>query len=132
MKKFPVPMKYHFRGNSKCLQRSNEMSLALLKVDLGPFGRRKKDMMTSHPSKHFRLNSPKPGIKTGLLKCIPLEYMKKKNGKLQQRFRYLACVAIGDGDGSIAIGEKLEFLEFWRNTKPKRKHREMSISLGSV
>ena len=40
--------------------------------------------MTLPPSKNLRLNSPKPEIKTGLLKCIPLKNMKEKNGKLQQ------------------------------------------------
>ena len=66
-----------------------------------------KNMMTLPSSSNVPLDPPKPEMKTELLKCIPLQNQKDNNGKVQQRFRYLACVAVGDGNGSIGIGEKI-------------------------
>ena len=80
-----------------------------------------KNMMTVPPSKIFRLESPKPEMKTELLKCIPLENLKDKNGKLQQRFRYLACVAVGDGYGSIGFGEKVANSRVLAESKAKEE-----------
>ena len=65
-----------------------------------------KAMMTVPPGK-IRATTTDNGLKVELLKCTPLENMKEKDGKLEQRFRYLACVAVGDSNGSIGIGEKI-------------------------
>ena len=66
-----------------------------------------RSMMTLPPSKKVLLNTSEPTMRTELLKCIPIGNLKEKNGKMVQRFRYLACVAIADGEGSIGIGEKI-------------------------
>ena len=65
-----------------------------------------KAMMTVPPGKK-RATTTDNGLKVELLKCTPLENIKEKDGKLEQRFRYLACVAVGDSNGSIGIGEKI-------------------------
>ena len=57
-----------------------------------------RSMMTLPPSKKVLLNTSEPTMRTELLKCIPIGNLKEKNGKMVQRFRYLACVAIADGE----------------------------------
>ena len=67
-----------------------------------------KNMMTLPPSKiPVTTTEPQPELKTELLKCVPLQNLKNIDGKNQQRFRYLACVAVADGKGSVGIGEKI-------------------------
>ena len=65
-----------------------------------------RSMMTLPPSK-IRAIETDNCLKFELLKCTPLENLKEKDGKQGQRFRYLACVAVGDSNGSIGIGEKI-------------------------
>ena len=63
-------------------------------------------MMVVPPAK-VRIVQPESDKKYELLKCIPLENLTEKDGKTQQRFRFLVCVMLADGKGSIGIGEKI-------------------------
>ena len=65
-----------------------------------------KAMMTLPPAK-IMIVEPKPEKKYELLKCLTLQNLVEKDGTMQQRFRFLACVVVSNGRGSFGIGEKV-------------------------
>ena len=69
-------------------------------------GEEQKNMLVVPPAKN-RIGQPETDKKYELLKCVHLENLTEKDGKVQQRFRCLACVKLADVKGSIGIGQKI-------------------------
>ena len=71
------------------------------------FEEEERAMLTLPSSEKVQETERKPVITSELLKCIPLKNSTEKDDKMCDRVRYLACVAVADGEGSIGIGEKI-------------------------
>ena len=87
-----------------------------------------KAMMTLPPSK-VQAVEKENNLKFELLKCTPMQNLREKDGKQEQRFRYLACVAVGDG--SLGIGEKIASSRKLAESKAKEEAMKNIRNIGT-